>query len=372
MAKYDYLIVGAGLFGSTFAYCAKQQGKKCLVIDKRPQLGGNLYCEKIAGINVHKYGPHIFHTSNKKVWDFVNSIVEFNRFTESPVAIYKGKAYNLPFNMNTFSQMWGVITPEQARKKIEEQKLEAVAAMKADGITEPRNLEEQALLLVGRDIYERLIKGYTEKQWGRDCKDLPSFIIKRLPVRYRYDNNYFNDCYQGIPVGGYNRIIEKLLDGVEVRLGADYNRQREAYDDLAEKMVYTGPIDEFFDYKHGPLEYRSLRFEEEVLDQESYQGNIAVNYTDHDHPYTRIVEHKYFEFGTQPKTVITKEYSQEWQLGMEPYYPVNDARNGERYAQYKAEADRLDHVMFVGRLAEYKYYDMHQIVEKMLVMDLEK
>ena len=360
--KYDYLIVGAGLAGSMMAYRLKQAGKSVLVIDKRPHIGGNLYCEKIEDINVHKYGPHIFHTSNKMVWDFVNTLVPFNHFRYCPLASYKGQLYHLPFNMNTFYELWGTKTPAEAKAKIEEQRKEVTG--------EPRNLEEQAISLVGREVYEKLIKGYTEKQWGRDCKDLPSFIIKRLPVRYRYDNNYFNDCYQGIPVGGYNRIIEKLLDGVEVRLGADYNRQREAYDGLAEKIVYTGPIDEFFDYKHGPLEYRSLRFEEEVLDQESYQGNIAVNYTDHDHPYTRIVEHKYFEFGTQPKTVITKEYSQEWQLGMEPYYPVNDARNGERYAQYKAEADRLEHVMFVGRLAEYKYYDMHQIVEKLLVMDL--
>lgn len=360
--KYDYLIVGAGLAGSMMAYRLKQIGKSVLVIDKRPHIGGNLYCEKIEDINVHKYGPHIFHTSNKMVWDFVNTLVPFNHFRYCPLASYKGQLYHLPFNMNTFYELWGTKTPAEAKAKIEEQRKEVTG--------EPRNLEEQAISLVGREVYEKLIKGYTEKQWGRDCKDLPSFIIKRLPVRYRYDNNYFNDCYQGIPVGGYNRIIEKLLDGVEVRLGADYNRQREAYDDLAEKIVYTGPIDEFFDYKYGPLEYRSLRFEEEVLDQESYQGNIAVNFTDHAHPYTRIVEHKYFEFGTQPKTVITKEYSQEWQLGMEPYYPVNDARNGERYAQYKAEADRLDHVMFVGRLAEYKYYDMHQIVEKLLVMDL--
>lgn len=362
--EYDYLIVGAGLAGSMMAYRLKQAGKSVLVIDKRPHIGGNLYCEKIEDINVHKYGPHIFHTSNKMVWDFVNTLVPFNHFRYCPLASYKGQLYHLPFNMNTFYELWGTKTPAEAKAKIEEQRKEVTG--------EPRNLEEQAISLVGREVYEKLIKGYTEKQWGRDCKDLPSFIIKRLPVRYRYDNNYFNDCYQGIPVGGYNRIIEKLLDGVEVRLGVDYNRQREAYDGIAEKMVYTGPIDEFFDYKYGPLEYRSLRFEEEVLDQESYQGNIAVNYTDHDHPYTRIVEHKYFEFGTQPKTVITKEYSQEWQLGMEPYYPVNDARNGERYAQYKAEADRLEHVMFVGRLAEYKYYDMHQIVEKMLMMDLEK
>lgn len=360
--EYDYLIVGAGLAGSMMAYRLKQIGKSVLVIDKRPHIGGNLYCEKIEDINVHKYGPHIFHTSNKMVWDFVNTLVPFNHFRYCPLASYKGQLYHLPFNMNTFYELWGTKTPAEAKAKIEEQRKEVTG--------EPRNLEEQAISLVGREVYEKLIKGYTEKQWGRDCKDLPSFIIKRLPVRYRYDNNYFNDCYQGIPVGGYNRIIEKLLDGVEVRLGVDYNRQREAYDGIAEKMVYTGPIDEFFDYKHGPLEYRSLRFEEEVLDQESYQGNIAVNFTDHDHPYTRIVEHKYFEFGTQPKTVITKEYSQEWQLGMEPYYPVNDARNGERYAQYKAEADRLEHVMFVGRLAEYKYYDMHQIVEKMLMMDL--
>ena len=360
---YDYLIVGSGLFGATFAYRAKQAGKSCLVIDKRPHLCGNVYCEKTEGINVHKYGAHIFHTNNKEVWDFVNALVPFNRYTNSPVANYHGKLYNLPFNMNTFAQLWGVRTPDEAKAKIEEQRVEALAALQG---REPQNLEEQALCLVGKDIFHKLIKEYTEKQWGRDCKNLPPFIIKRLPVRYCYNNNYFNDCYQGIPIGGYNKMIEKLLEGVDLRLNVNYNDHREEYNALAKKIVYTGPIDEFFDFKYGPLEYRSLRFEEELLDQESFQGNIAVNYTDHDHPYTRIVEHKYFEFGTQPKTVITKEYSQEWKPGMEPYYPVNDAKNSERYAQYKAEADKLDDVLFYGRLAEYKYYDMHQIVENVI------
>lgn len=358
--KYDYLIVGAGLAGSMIAYRAKEAGKSVLVIDKRSHMGGNLYCEEIEGINVHQYGPHIFHTSNKKVWDFVNSLVPFNHFRYCPLASFKGKLYHLPFNMNTFYELWGTNTPEEAKAKIEEQRKEVPG--------EPQNLEEQAISLVGREVYEKLIKGYTEKQWGRDCKDLPSFIIKRLPVRYCYDNNYYNDCYQGIPIGGYNKLIEKLLEGVTVQLNVDYHQHRAKFNAMADKIVYTGPIDEFFDYKYGPLEYRSLRFEEEVLDQESFQGNIAVNYTDHDHPYTRIVEHKYFEFGTQPKTVITKEYSQEWKPGMEPYYPVNDIKNSERYALYKAEAENNKRVIFCGRLAEYKYYDMHQIVEKTLKM----
>ena len=358
---YDYLIVGAGLCGTMIAYKVKQAGKSALVLDKRSHTGGNLYCEEVEGIQVHKYGPHIFHTSNKEVWDFVNSLVPFNHFRYCPLAYYKGKLYHLPFNMNTFYELWGTRTPAEAKARIQEQCREIT--------TEPRNLEEQAISLVGREVYEKLVKGYTEKQWGRDCKDLPPFIIKRLPVRYSYDNNYYNDCYQGIPVGGYNKMIDKLLEGVEFRLNVNYNEHREEYEKLARRIVYTGAIDEFFDYKYGPLEYRSLRFEEELLDQESFQGNIAVNYTDHDHPYTRIIEHKYFEFGTQPKTVITKEYSREWKPGMEPYYPVNDAKNNERYARYKADADQLDNVIFCGRLAEYKYYDMHQIIEKVLKMN---
>ena len=370
MKHYDYLIVGAGLCGSMIAYRAKQAGKSVLVIDKRPQIGGNLYCEEIEGIQVHKYGPHIFHTSNKEVWDFVNSLVPFNHFRYCPLAYYKGHLYHLPFNMNTFYELWGTKTPAEAKAKIEEQRKEMEGR-------EPQNLEEQAISLVGREVYEKLIKCYTEKQWGRECKDLPPFIIKRLPVRYCYNNNYFNDCYQGIPIGGYNKLIEKLLEGVDIQLGINYNDERKKsnsqfviLNSQFDKVVYTGAIDEFFDFKYGPLEYRSLRFEEEILEQESFQGNIAVNYTDHDHPYTRIVEHKYFEFGTQPKTVITKEYSQEWTHGMEPYYPVNDVKNGERYAQYKAEADKLENVSFYGRLAEYKYYDMHQIIEKVLLMEI--
>lgn len=357
---YDYLIVGAGLSGALIAYKARLAGKSALVIDRRPHVGGNLYCEEIEGIQVHKYGAHIFHTSDKEVWDFVNSLVPFNHFRNCPLACYKGRLYHLPFNMNTFYELWETRTPVEAKAKIEEQRREIKE--------EPRNLEEQAISLVGREIYEKLIKCYTEKQWGRDCRDLPPFIIKRLPVRFCYDNNYFNDCYQGIPIGGYNRLIQKLLEGAEIRLNVNYNEHREEYSSLARKIVYTGAIDEFFDYKYGPLEYRSLRFEEEVLDQESYQGNAVVNYTDHDHPYTRIIEHKYFEFGTQPMTVISKEYSQEWKPGMEPYYPVNDAKNSERYARYRADADKLKDVMFCGRLAEYRYYDMHQIVEKVLKM----
>lgn len=355
---YDYLIVGAGLYGSIVAYKAKQARKKVLVIDKRSQTGGNLYCKEVAGIRVHQYGPHIFHTSNKEVWDFVNSLVPFNHFRYCPLASYKGKLYHLPFNMNTFYELWGTKTPAEAKAIIEEQRKEVVG--------EPQNLEEQAISLVGREVYEKLIKGYTEKQWGRKCKDLPSFIIKRLPVRYIYDNNYYNDYYHGIPIGGYNKLIEKLLEGVEVRLGVNYNEHRNEYAGLARNVIYTGAIDEYFDNKYGALEYRSLRFEEEVLDQESFQGNIAVNYTDKDYPYTRIIEHKYFEFGTHPTTVITKEYPKEWKPGMEPYYPVNDQKNNERFARYKAEADKLKDVKFCGRLAEYKYYDMHQIVEKAL------
>lgn len=359
MKYYDYLIVGSGLYGAMFAYKAKRQGKKCLVIDKRPHQGGNLYCENIEGINVHKYGPHIFHTSNKEVWDFVNSIVPFNHFRYEPLAYYKGRLYNLPFNMNTFYQLWGTITPAEAMAKIEEQRKEM------EGKT-PANLEEQAISLVGREIYETLIKGYTEKQWGRQCKDLPAFIIRRLPVRLSYNNNYFNDIYQGHPIGGYNKLIDGLLDGVEVRLNTDFFKDRSSLEALADKVVFTGKIDEYYDYQFGKLEYRSLRFEEELLDMPNYQGNIAVNYTDTDHPYTRIIEHKYFEFGAQPKTVITKEYSQEWQEGCEPYYPVNDAKNTQLYEKYRELAEKDERVIFGGRLAEYKYYDMHQIVEKML------
>ena len=353
--KYDYFIVGAGLYGSILAYRAHKAGKRVVVIDKRPHVGGNLYCEEIEGIQVHKYGPHIFHTSNKKVWDFVNSLVPFNHFRYCPLAYYKGNLYHLPFNMNTFYELWGTKTPEEAKAMIDRQRSEIKG--------EPQNLEEQAISLVGREIYEKLIKCYTEKQWGRDCRELPPFIIKRLPVRYCYNNNYFNDCYQGIPIGGYNKIFDALLDGIEVRTSCNFFDNRAEYEGLADKIIYCGPIDEYFDFKYGNLEYRSLRFEEEVLDKDSFQGNIAVNYTDHDHPYTRIVEHKYFEFGSQPKTVITKEYSQEWKPGMEPYYPVNDERNSAVYEKYKSEADKLENVMFCGRLAEYKYYDMHMIVE---------
>lgn len=371
MKQYDYLIVGSGLFGATFAYFAKRKGKKCLVIDKRPHLGGNVYCENIEGINVHKYGAHIFHTSNKEVWDFVNSIVEFNRYTNSPVANYKGKLYNLPFNMNTFYQMWGVTTPEEAQAKIDEQKAEAVARMKADGVSEPRNLEEQAQVLIGRDIYERLIKGYTEKQWGRKCADLPAFIIKRLPVRLVFDNNYFNDKYQGIPIGGYNKLIDGLLYGIETKTGADFFNDRTYWESLADKIVFTGKIDEFYGYCFGKLNYRTVRFEQETLDTPNYQGNAVVNYTERNVPYTRIIEHKHFEmFGQEvyncPKTVISKEYSTEWHDGMEPYYPVNDAANTALYAKYKELADSETDVIFGGRLAEYKYYDMAPVIEKVM------
>ena len=373
MKQYDYLIVGSGLFGATFAYFAKRKGKKCLVIDKRPHLGGNVYCENIEGINVHKYGAHIFHTSNKEVWDFVNSIVEFNRYTNSPVANYKGRLYNLPFNMNTFYQMWGVTTPEEAQAKIDEQKAEAVARMKADGVSEPRNLEEQAQVLIGRDIYERLIKGYTEKQWGRKCADLPAFIIKRLPVRLVFDNNYFNDKYQGIPIGGYNKLIDGLLDGVETRTGVDFFDDRTYWGALADRIVFTGKIDEFYGCCFGKLNYRTVRFEQETLDTPNYQGNAVVNYTERDVPYTRVIEHKHFEmFGQEvyncPQTVISKEYSTEWHDGMEPYYPVNDAANTALYAKYKALADCETNVIFGGRLAEYKYYDMAPIIEKVMQM----
>lgn len=371
MQHYDYLIVGTGLFGAVFAYKAKQQGKKCLVIDRRPHLGGNIYCEKMEGINVHKYGAHIFHTSNKTVWEFVNSIVEFNRYTNSPVANYKGKLYNLPFNMNTFYQMWGVTTPAEATAKIEEQKAEAVARMKEQGVTEPRNLEEQAQLLIGKDIYEALIKGYTEKQWGRKCTELPAFIIKRLPVRLVFDNNYFNEKYQGIPIGGYNVLIERLLEGVEIRLNCDFFANREELSAMADKIVFTGAIDEFYNYQFGKLEYRTVNFETEVLDMPNYQGNAVVNYTEKEVPYTRVIEHKHFEmFGADieacPKTVISKEYSSEWTEGSEPYYPVNDEKNNSLYLKYKELADKETNVIFGGRLAEYKYYDMHHIVEKAL------
>ena len=369
--KYDYLIVGSGLYGATFAHLATKQGKHCLVIDKRSHLGGNLYCENVEGINVHKYGAHIFHTSNKQVWDFVNSIVEFNRYTNSPIANYKGKLYNLPFNMNTFYQMWGVTTPAEAIAKIEEQKAEVTARMRNDGVTIPRNLEEQAQMLIGKDIYERLIKGYTEKQWGRKCTELPAFIIKRLPVRLVFDNNYFNDKYQGIPIGGYNKLIEGLLDGIETKIEVDFFANRSYWEGLANKMVFTGKIDEYYNYRFGKLEYRTVRFEEEIQDMPNYQGNAVVNYTDREIPYTRIIEHKHFEmFGQDvyscPKTIISKEYSTEWKDGMEPYYPVNDERNNSLYQQYKELADKEEKVIFGGRLAEYKYYDMHQIVENLL------
>ena len=368
MKKYDYLIVGSGLYGSTFACMAARAGKKCLVIDKRPHFGGNVYCENVEGINVHKYGAHIFHTPNKAIWDFVNSIVEFNRYTNSPVANYQGKLYNLPFNMNTFYQMWGVITPEQAHEKIEAQRQEVLAMMREKGVTEPRNLEEQALTLVGKDIYEKLIKGYTEKQWGRKCTELPAFIIRRLPVRLVYDNNYFNDKYQGIPMGGYNRLVSGLLEGVETKTDVDFFDNREYWESVADKIVFTGKIDEFYDYRFGKLEYRTVRFETETLDMANYQGNAVINYTEREVPYTRVIEHKHFEmFGQEvydvPKTVISREYSVEWTEGMEPYYPVNDERNGELYKKYKSLADSESKVLFGGRLAEYKYYDMAPVIE---------
>lgn len=382
---YDYLIVGSGLFGSTFAYFAKKQGKRCLVIDKRPQLGGNLYCDNVEGINIHTYGAHIFHTASKRVWDFVNSLVEFNRFTNSPIANYKGELYNLPFNMNTFYQMWGVHTPEEAQAKIDEQRAEAVAKMKEDGIEEPRNLEEQALSLIGKDVYEKLIKGYTEKQWGRKCTELPAFIIKRLPVRLVYDNNYFNDKYQGIPIGGYNKLIEAFLEGVETKINTDffdytsvfdetnrcYNIKGKDIDITCKEIVYTGKIDEFFGYRLGKLDYRTVNFEQQTLDTPNYQGNAVVNYTEAEVPYTRIIEHKHFEmFGAEvtanPKTIISKEYSMEWKDGMEPYYPVNDEKNNQLAKEYRALAANIPGVIFGGRLAEYKYYDMAPIVDKVM------
>ncbi len=369
MNKYDYLIVGSGLYGATFAYRATLQGKKCLVIDKRPYLGGNVYCENIEDINVHKYGAHIFHTNNKHVWDFVNSIVEFNRYTNCPVANYEGKLYNLPFNMNTFYQMWGVTTPDVAYQKIEEQKAEAVSKLQG---REPTNLEEQALTLVGKDIYEKLIKGYTEKQWGRSCTELPAFITKRLPVRLIFDNNYFNDKYQGIPIGGYNKLIEGLLKGIECKTDTDFFKMyKNNWQDIAEKLVYTGPIDEYFDYKLGKLDWRTVSFETEVIDQPNYQGNAVVNYTESEIPYTRVIEHKHFEmFGNEiyqcPKTVISKEYSAEYQDGMEPYYPVNNERNDGLADKYRALAEKEDNVIFGGRLGQYKYYDMAPVIEQVL------
>lgn len=374
MNKYDYLIVGSGLFGATFAYKAKQAGKKCLVIDKRPHLGGNVYCENIEGINVHKYGAHIFHTSNKNVWDFVNSIVEFNRYTNSPVANYKGELYNLPFNMNTFCKLWGVKTPEEAQVKIDEQKAEALSSFNG---REPQNLEEQALTLVGRDIFEKLIKEYTEKQWGRKCTELPAFIIKRLPVRLVFDNNYFNDKYQGIPVGGYNKLIEGLLEGVECRTNIDFfnSEYKRCWRDIAKKLVYTGALDEYFDYRLGKLDWRTVSFKTRVEDIPNYQGNAVVNYTSHDEPYTRVIEHKHFEmFGQDvygcPKTVVSEEYSTEYEDGMEPYYPVNDDRNNAIAEKYRELSGKEKDVIFGGRLAQYKYYDMAPIIEQVLGIDI--
>ncbi len=355
MKKYDYLIVGAGPWGSVFAHEATKRGKKCLVIDRRTHTGGNTYCQEVEGINVHTYGAHIFHTNDKAIWDYVNSFVEFNRYTNSPVANYKGELYNLPFNMNTFYQLWGVTTPEEAKAKIAEQVAEA-------GITEPQNLEEQAISLVGTDMYQKLIKAYTEKQWGRKATELPAFIIKRLPVRFTFDNNYFNDRYQGIPIGGYNKLTEGLLASVEVRLGVDFTEEREELSQLADTLVYTGKIDEYFGFRFGALEYRSLRFDHETLDTGNFQGNAVVNYTDAETPFTRIIEHKHFEFGTQPKTVVTREYPQEWSKGAEPYYPINDSKNDTLYRQYKALAEAEEKVIFGGRLAEYRYYDMHQVI----------
>lgn len=359
--KYDYLVVGAGLYGAVFAQEAKAKGKKVLVIDQREHIGGNVYTEEIEDIYVHRYGAHIFHTNNKKVWDYVNRFAEFNRFTNSPVANYHGELYSLPFNMYTFNKMWGVVTPAEAAAKIEEQK-------KAAGITEPKNLEEQAISLVGTDIYEKLVKGYTEKQWGRPCSELPAFIIKRLPVRLTFDNNYFNALYQGIPLGGYTKLVENLLDGIEVRLKEDYLENREKYDGIAEKIVYTGAIDAYFGYRLGALEYRSVRFETEVLDMPNFQGNAAVNYTDAETPWTRIIEHKWFEFKDQPKTVISREYSSEWKPGEEPYYPVNDEKNGALYEKYKELAANEKNVIFGGRLGEYKYYDMDAVIASALDM----
>jgi UDP-galactopyranose mutase len=368
-AQYDYLIVGSGLFGATFAHLAKRVGKRCLVIEKRLHLGGNVYCEEVEGIHVHKYGPHVFHTGNKEIWNFVNALVPFNRYVNCPVANYQGNVFNLPFNMNTFHQMWGVTTPAEALAKLEEQKAEAQAALRKSGVPEPRNLEEQAILLVGREIYEKLVKGYSEKQWGRPCPELPASLIKRLPVRLEYDNNYYDDPYQGVPIGGYNNLIEKLLDGIECQTDVDFLANRTYWMSLAGRMVYSGPLDAFYDYRFGQLEWRTVRYEQEVLNTPNYQGNAVVNYTDRDIPYTRIIEHKHFEsFGSSvydnPYTVISREYSMEWVPGMDPFYPVNDERNMLLYVQYKTLADREEKVLFGGRLAEYKYYDMAPVMER--------
>ena len=359
MEHYDALIVGAGLYGATVAQCLREKGKSALVIDKRDAIGGNVYTQEIEGIQVHKYGAHIFHTNNKAVWDYVNRFAEFNRYTNSPVANYHGELYSLPFNMYTFNKLWGVVTPREAEEKIREQR-------EAAGITEPKNLEEQAISLVGTDVYEKLVKGYTEKQWGRPCRELPAFIIRRLPVRFTFDNNYFNARFQGIPIGGYTAMVEKMLSGTEIRLGVDYLAGKAAWDAVADRVVYTGPIDRYFDYCFGPLEYRSVRFETEVLKTPNFQGNAVVNYTDRETPYTRIIEHKHFEFGTQPKTVISREYSSEWKVGDEPYYPVNDEKNKSLYEQYRALAEKEAHVTFGGRLGEYKYYDMDAVIERAL------
>ncbi len=355
MKKYDYILVGSGLFAGVWAYLARKQGKRCLAVERREHIGGNIYCEETEGIHVHKYGAHIFHTSNREVWNFVNSLTEFNRYTNSPVANYKGEMYNMPFNMNTFSKMWGISTPKEA--------MAIIAKQRSSIAGEPKNLEEQAISLVGTDLYEKLVKGYTEKQWGRDCRDLPAFIIKRLPVRYTYDNNYFNDLYQGIPIGGYNAVTEKLFEGCDIECGVDYLDKREYYNSLGETIVYTGTLDSYYGYCFGKLEYRSLKFETEVMDTDNYQGVAVVNYTDRETPYTRIIEHKHFEFGTQPKTVITREYPADWQAGMEPYYPVNDEKNQKLYEKYAAKAAEEGHVIFGGRLAEYKYYDMDKVIE---------
>ena len=359
MEHYDALIVGAGLYGATVAQCLREKGKSALVIDKRDAIGGNVYTQEIEGIQVHKYGAHIFHTNNKAVWDYVNRFAEFNRYTNSPVANYHGELYSLPFNMYTFNKLWGVVTPKEAEEKIREQR-------EAAGITEPKNLEEQAISLVGTDVYEKLVKGYTEKQWGRPCRELPAFIIRRLPVRFTFDNNYFNARFQGIPIGGYTAMVEKMLSGTEIRLGVDYLADKAAWDAVADQVVYTGPIDRYFNYCFGPLEYRSVRFETEVLKTPNFQGNAVVNYTDRETPYTRIIEHKHFEFGTQPKTVISREYTSEWKVGDEPYYPVNDEKNRSLYEKYRALAEKEAHVVFGGRLGEYKYYDMDAVIERAL------
>ena len=358
--KYDYLIVGAGLYGAVMAHELTKKGKRCLVIDKRSHIAGNIYCEDIEGIHVHKYGAHIFHTSNQKIWEYMNQFAEFNNYINSPIAVYKDELYNLPFNMNTFSKMWGIKTPAEAKAMIEKQ-------VKETGITEPKNLEEQGLSLVGKDVFEKLVKGYTEKQWGRSCSELPAFIIRRLPVRFTYDNNYFNDRYQGIPIGGYTKIVEKMLEGVDVQTDTDYFEFRKSNPDIADTTIFTGMIDEYFDYQLGALEYRSVRFETEVLDTDNYQGNAVVNYTEREVPYTRIIEHKHFEFGTQEKTVISREYSSEWKVGMEPYYPVNDEKNSKLFAAYKELAAKEEHVIFGGRLGNYQYYDMDKVVEAALM-----